>query len=122
MTKQHHCRKKRPSKKNVAERGQVTGVGKSEMKRGIPAAEANNKRSPATITEGNNSSIPGPLLPTPAGGMRVATTAEKPGEAPFTMPGRPPNRPTISPTIQAAWRAMGGFIFAMNANAIDSGI
>lgn len=38
------------------------------------------------------------------------------------MPGRPPKALQMKPTIHAAWRAIGGLMFAMKAKATDSGI
>ena len=50
----------------------------------------NPLQNPSKATDGKSSSTPSPLLPVPAGGMKVPTMAAKAPVAPLTMPGRPP--------------------------------
>mmetsp|Transcript_24960 Transcript_24960/g.59307 ORF Transcript_24960/g.59307 Transcript_24960/m.59307 type:complete len:255 (-) Transcript_24960:23-787(-) len=100
----------------------MTGDGSSVMKRESFVTDTKTMRIPASITEGNNSSTPSPLLPVPAGGIKVPMMAAKAPVAPLTMPGRPPKALQMKPTIHAACRAIGGLMLAMNAKATDSGI
>mmetsp|Transcript_24964 Transcript_24964/g.59330 ORF Transcript_24964/g.59330 Transcript_24964/m.59330 type:complete len:233 (+) Transcript_24964:119-817(+) len=100
----------------------ITGEGSRVMKRDSFVTDTTIIKSPASITEGKSSSTPGPLLPVPAGGMKVPTMAAKAPVAPLTIPGRPPKALQMNPTIHAACSAMGGLMFAMKAKATDSGI
>mmetsp|Transcript_57270 Transcript_57270/g.174386 ORF Transcript_57270/g.174386 Transcript_57270/m.174386 type:complete len:206 (+) Transcript_57270:1180-1797(+) len=100
----------------------ITGAGNRVMKRARFARDTQSIRSPASMTDGNRSSTPWPLLPVPPGGMKVPMMAAKAPVAPLTMPGRPPKTLQMRPTIHAACNAMGGLMWAMKANATDSGI
>lgn len=100
----------------------ITGEGNRVMKRESLVTETSTIKRPANMTEGKSNSTPSPLLPVPAGGMKVPTIAAKAPVAPLTIPGRPPKALQMKPTIQAAWRAMGGLMLAMKAKATDSGI
>ena len=80
-------------------------------------------KAPATITDGNSSSIPAPFCPGCSGSATsVEIIAANAPSAPFTMPERPPSSVQMSPTTHAAWSATGGLMCAMKANATDSGI